>query len=71
MYLYAAKFYLDQQKLSMGAEYNYKWRKISYIICYFLYMNFKFHYKYAGLFFVQTDHHSLSAPGTLSKPIGC
>ena len=31
--------------------------EISYIFFYFLYINSQFHYKYAGLFFVQTDHH--------------
>ena len=42
----------------MGTEKNYKRGNFYYTFFYFLYMNSKFHYKYAGLFFVQTDHHS-------------
>ena len=41
----------------MGTEKNYKRGNFYYTFFYFLYMNSKFHYKYAGLFFVQTDHH--------------
>ena len=42
----------------MGTEKNYKRGNFYYTFFYFLYMNSKFHYKYAGLFFVQTDHHN-------------
>ena len=42
----------------MGTEKNYKRGNFYYTFFYFLYMNSKFHYKYAGLFFVQTDHHT-------------
>ena len=61
MYLYAAKFYLEQKRLYGG--------EISYIFFYFLYINSQFHYKYAGLFFVQMDHHRPATRCALAKHI--
>ena len=58
MYLYAASFILSRKNSLRGQNRTISGGIFSYIFSYFLYMNSKFHYKYAGLFFVQTDHHN-------------
>ena len=52
----------------MGTEKNYKRGNFYYTFFYFLYMNSKFHYEYAGLFFVQTDHHRNPSPEGFKHP---
>ena len=57
-YKRAPKFYLRKENLFEGEEINYMRGKKFYIFFYFLHISCNSVYMYAGLFFVQTDHHT-------------